>query len=114
MSTADQLEKLAKLFHDGIITREELDQQKRGLLSGASSGRPSTIGSYQITGDIGQGGMGRVYRARHRTAEFADRQGGDVAIKVLHAQYAERADIVERFERPCGRRRIRQPRIVGS
>ena len=43
--------------------------------------------------------MGQVYRGRHRTEAFAERQGGDVAIKVLHAQYASRPEIVERFTR---------------
>ena len=42
--------------------------------------------------------MGEVFRAHHRTEAFAARAGGDVAIKVLHSQYASRPDIVERFE----------------
>ena len=33
------------------------------------------------------------------TPEFAERQGGDVAIKLLHSQYAEEPAFLERFER---------------
>jgi serine/threonine protein kinase len=98
----EELQRLAGLLDRGLITRVEFDQHKQQLMSGSTTGapgRPSSMGSYRVLGDIGQGGMGRVYRGRHRIDRFAERQGGDVAIKVLHAQYAERADILERFER---------------
>ena len=98
----EKLERLAALLEKGLITREEFDQQKQQLLSGGGnngSSRPTSVGSYRITDEIGQGGMGVVYQGRHRSETFASRQGGDVAIKVLHAQYASRPDIVERFER---------------
>ncbi|MFO0676344.1 MAG: serine/threonine-protein kinase [Polyangiaceae bacterium] len=50
--------------------------------------------SYQVVRVIGEGGMGRVYEARHlrlRTRRFA--------VKVLHPEYAMQPDIVSRFER---------------
>jgi serine/threonine-protein kinase len=103
---ADVTEKLEKLMHmldRGLITREEFDAQKQQLMVGAGtippSSRPTSLGSYRLTGEIGVGGMGRVYRGRHRSESFASRQGGDVAIKLLHAQYSERPEIMERFER---------------
>jgi serine/threonine protein kinase len=43
--------------------------------------------------------MGAVYRGRHRSGTIADRQGGDVAIKVMHAQYARNPAFQARFER---------------
>jgi hypothetical protein len=43
--------------------------------------------------------MGAVYRARHDSASFARRQGGDVALEVMHLQYAQSAEYRERFQR---------------
>ncbi len=51
------------------------------------------LGSYEVTGSIGSGGMGEVYRARDT------RLGRDVAIKILPAEYARNADRLARFER---------------
>jgi serine/threonine protein kinase len=115
MSTLkEQLQELAELLEQGLITAEDFEQEKQKLLASrhrtasippasgptlATGAAPTTLGSYAILGEIGQGGMGVVYRARHRSETFAARQGGDVAIKVLHPHYAARPDIVERFER---------------
>ncbi|WP_329409097.1 PQQ-binding-like beta-propeller repeat protein [Streptomyces sp. NBC_00704] len=43
---------------------------------------PKTLGGYRIVGRLGAGGMGVVYRGRSRS-------GREVAVKVVHAQYAE-------------------------
>ena len=66
---------------------------------GSGLQRPTTIGSYRILGLLGQGGMGVVYRARHRSDPMAVRQGGDVCIKKMHAQYATDEVYHARFER---------------
>lgn len=43
---------------------------------------PKTLGGYRIVDRLGAGGMGVVYRGRSRS-------GREVAVKVVHAQYAE-------------------------
>ncbi|MCQ9184650.1 PQQ-binding-like beta-propeller repeat protein [Streptomyces sp. IBSBF 2953] len=43
---------------------------------------PRTLGGYRIVDRLGAGGMGVVYRGRSRS-------GREVAVKVVHAQYAE-------------------------
>ncbi len=52
-----------------------------------------TLGHYQITGQLGKGGMGEVYQAKDQ------KLGRDVAIKVLPEEFAKDADRVARFQR---------------
>src|SRR5215831_783681 len=51
------------------------------------------LGSYEITGLLGKGGMGEVYRARDTTLKR------DVAIKILPEEFSRDADRVSRFQR---------------
>jgi serine/threonine protein kinase len=51
------------------------------------------LGPYEISGAIGAGGMGEVYRARDTRLDRI------VAIKVLPTHLADRPDLRERFER---------------
>jgi serine/threonine protein kinase len=51
------------------------------------------IGSYEITGALGAGGMGEVYRARDTRVKR------DVAVKVLPELFARDADRLARFRR---------------
>ncbi len=48
---------------------------------------------YLIEGKLGEGGMGAVFKARHKLLNTT------VAIKVVHPQLADRKDITERFLR---------------
>jgi serine/threonine protein kinase len=52
-----------------------------------------TLGHYQITNQLGKGGMGEVYQAKDR------KLGRDVAIKVLPEEFARDSDRVARFQR---------------
>jgi eukaryotic-like serine/threonine-protein kinase len=52
-----------------------------------------TLGHYQISSQLGKGGMGEVYQAKDR------KLGRDVAIKVLPEEFAKDADRVARFHR---------------
>lgn len=53
----------------------------------------SELGSYQLVSLLGEGAMGRVFKARHV------KLGRSVALKVLNPEYAARPDIVKRFFR---------------
>ena len=53
----------------------------------------SKLGPYEVTGPLGAGGMGEVYRARDT------RLGRDVAIKVLPDAFAQDPERLARFER---------------
>ena len=115
MSTVpDQLEKLVAMLDRGLITREQFDAQRDQLLAGGEGGQApvtappvvasdpsmrSSVGAYGLISLIGEGGMGAVYRGRHRSDTLAERQGGDVAIKVMHPQYARDPGYRDRFER---------------
>src|SRR6266511_2130706 len=51
------------------------------------------LGSFEITAQIGAGGMGEVYRARDTRLQR------DVALKILPEAFAADADRLARFER---------------
>jgi serine/threonine protein kinase len=51
------------------------------------------IGKYEIQELLGKGGMGKVYKASHPTLER------DVAIKLIHLDYATDPSMVGRFRR---------------
>src|ERR1700682_1206460 len=51
------------------------------------------LGPYEVVAPLGAGGMGEVYRARDTRLDRS------VAVKVLPAEFASRADFRARFER---------------
>ena len=53
----------------------------------------TTLGPYQVTAKIGEGGMGEVYRARDTKLDR------DVALKVLPQAFTDDPDRLARFER---------------
>ena len=52
---------------------------------------------YRLVEEIGAGGMGSVYRAEQRVGRFTR----EVAVKVLHASFAEAQAVRARFHREC-------------
>ena len=52
-----------------------------------------TLAHYEITSQIGKGGMGEVYQAKDT------KRGRSVAIKILPEEFAQDADRVARFQR---------------
>ena len=65
------------------------------------------IGDYHVLDIIGAGGMGQVYKARHR---FMDRV---VAIKIMHSAKASNSKLVQRFAREVkAAARLTHPNIV--
>ena len=54
--------------------------------------KPAIIRGYDCREEIGKGAFGVVYRANHPLVER------DVAIKVIHPQYANNPDFIRRFE----------------
>jgi eukaryotic-like serine/threonine-protein kinase len=61
----------------------------RGLMSMIGK----TLAHYEITSQLGKGGMGEVYQAKDQ------KLGRDVAIKILPEEFARDADRVARFQR---------------
>jgi serine/threonine kinase PknH len=70
--------------------------ERRSRKTGANVARYSgaIFGSYELLDLIAAGGMGEVYRARHRRL-----QGREVAIKVMPAALASDPAFLQRFER---------------
>jgi serine/threonine protein kinase len=59
----------------------------------AETAVPQLLGDYEIVGPLGAGGMGKVFKARHRRLKKI------VAVKVLKAELVEEPGMLERFRR---------------
>ena len=83
--TGEDLSKL--LVGHGKLTKFQTqciyDGKTRGLV----------LGNYVVLGSIGAGGMGQVYKARHRRMKRV------VALKILPSSVTKKRDVVERFQR---------------
>ena len=65
------------------------------------------IGPYEIVGYIARGGMGLVYRARHRTLHE------DVALKLLYPHLTGNTEFTTRFQREGqAMAKLRHPHIA--
>ncbi|TDD24017.1 ABC transporter substrate-binding protein [Nonomuraea diastatica] len=63
-----------------------------GVVRPLRPGDPPSVGSYKITGFLGEGGQGSVYLG-------VSSSGEQVAIKLLHARFADDEQAVRRFRR---------------
>ena len=64
-------------------------------------------GKYQMTRELGRGGMGTVYLATHLGTERP------VAVKIISPQFMQRTEFVERFRREArAAGRLRHPNVV--
>jgi hypothetical protein len=67
------------------------------------AGDPARVGSFELLGRLGAGGMGQVYLGR-------DRQGRHAAVKVIHPGHAADPDFRKRFAREIATaRRVDSP-----
>jgi serine/threonine protein kinase len=65
------------------------------------------LGQYELLEKLGEGGMGQVFKARHRLMDRV------VALKVIHKQLLEHPGAVQRFEREIkALSRLSHPNIV--
>jgi serine/threonine-protein kinase len=89
------------LMKKGLLTRF----QAQLLLLGRTSG--FVLGQYRILDLVGQGGMGRVYKAEHTT------MGRTVALKVLAPRHMKTAKARELFKREVwATARLMHPNII--
>lgn len=109
-SVAEQLQQYAELLEAGHITRAEYESEKARLLceeeddsppapGPGSLDWPEEIGAYRLLGFLGDAGQGSVHLGRHRDESVALRQGGDVAIQLMHAPTARGPSFEARFLR---------------
>jgi serine/threonine protein kinase len=69
--------------------------------------RPEMLGPYVVLEELGRGGMGRVFKARHRLL------GRLAAVKVMHPWLAAESDAVARFRREIeAAARLRHPNVA--
>lgn len=80
------------------------DEEERDDLIGATLNE-----TYAIVRVLGEGGMGRVYEARH--TRLAVKR---FAIKVMHPEYTRQPEVVSRFQREAeAAASLRSPHVVG-
>lgn len=76
-------------------------------MSSVEVGPGRTFGAYEVLEELGRGGMGRVFRARHVTLER------EVALKLLAEQFSEDEFYVQRFLKEArAAARLNHPGIV--
>jgi serine/threonine protein kinase/peroxiredoxin len=99
LQTADEMAK--EMVHQGTLTKF----QAQAVYLGKTRGM--VVGNYVVHDQLGKGGMGYVYKARHK---WMDRV---VAIKLLPPAATKSADAVQRFQREVrAAARLTHPNIV--
>jgi serine/threonine protein kinase/formylglycine-generating enzyme required for sulfatase activity len=103
---ADQRSKDGETFAAALVERAKLTRfQADELLTGSST--PLVLGEYVLQARIGAGGMGQVFKARHRRMKrFA-------AIKLLPTALTQNEAAIKRFEREVeAAAKLSHPNIV--
>ena len=106
------LPKICPTCHNRYPKEFRVCPQDAALLDDATENDPLIgavlAGSYQVVCLLGEGGMGRVYEARH--TRLASKR---FAIKLLHDEFAYQTDILARFEREAqSAATIEHPNVV--
>ncbi len=106
------LPKVCPTCHNRYPKEFRVCPQDAALLDDATENDPLIgavlAGSYQVVRLLGEGGMGRVYEARH--TRLASKR---FAIKLLHDELAYQTDILARFEREAqSAATIEHPNVV--
>jgi serine/threonine protein kinase len=103
-SNADDAHAIAHL----LVERQKLTKYQAAAIY-QGKGKSLVYGEYLVLDRIGAGGMGQVYKARHR------RMDRIVALKVLSTSAMKNADAVRRFEREVrAAARLMHPNIVAA
>jgi serine/threonine protein kinase len=76
----------------GRQSEPTLSQENRPMAAKAAKPATRTLGNYQLLEKLGEGGMGSVFRARHRST------GQIVAIKIIAPEMTANSVLVERFK----------------
>jgi serine/threonine-protein kinase len=113
-SKTQQLKDLADLLDRGLLTREEFETEKKRILGGPPSTHslpavpdpasaavgdrvmPTTVGSYHVEEELSVDALGAWYLGRHTIESVAERQGGDIWLRVLHPDLSTDEDYIER------------------
>ncbi|MBL8825542.1 MAG: protein kinase [Planctomycetaceae bacterium] len=102
---ADKREDSQELARSLVQTQKVTKFQATLLLKG--QGKSLLMGDYVVLDRIGAGGMGQVFRARHR------RMDRIVALKVISSKALAKPDVVQRFQREVkAAARLIHPHIV--
>ncbi|MBL8825997.1 MAG: protein kinase, partial [Planctomycetaceae bacterium] len=100
-ASADGVTLLKRLFERGLLTKFQAKQLYEGQVRGLS------FGEYIVLDRIGAGGMGQVFKARHRRMDRL------VAIKVMASAAMKDQEAVKRFQREVkAAARLTHPHIV--
>jgi WD40 repeat protein len=92
---------------DGLITSLRGQPELDPTSTAPTCAAPRRIGCYEVLGELGQGGMAVVYRARHATLERV------VALKMMHGGGPARPDERARFHAEARAvARLQHPNIV--
>src|SRR5262245_47671783 len=98
---ADAAALIRHLVGRGWLTPYQANQLSRG------DGRDLVLGHYVLLERLGEGGMGQVFKARHRNLDRLD------AVKLIRPEHLADAGAVERFRREArAAARLSHPHIV--